>query len=54
MPVYEYCCENCGKIFSIQMSMSDHEKENIICPDCNKGRVVQQYSAFYAKTGKKS
>ena len=54
MPSYEYRCEKCAKVFSIQLSMSEHDKENITCPDCKEGRVVQQYSAFYAQTSKKS
>ena len=54
MPIYEYCCENCGKIFSLQLSMSEHEKGNLACPECKGGRIVQQYSPFYAKTSKKS
>lgn len=54
MPTYEYLCENCAKMFSIQVSMSEHEKGDIKCPYCKGNRVVQQYSAFYAKTSKKS
>lgn len=54
MPTYEYSCISCGKVFSVQMSMAEREKENITCPVCKEGRVVQQYSPFYAKTSKKS
>lgn len=54
MPTYEYRCENCAKSFSIQVSIAEHEKATITCPDCKEGRVVQQYSSFYAKTSKKS
>ena len=54
MPTYQYSCMNCGKIFSIQLSMSEHETGNITCPDCLDRRIVQQYSTFYAKTSKKS
>lgn len=54
MPTYEYRCDNCGKSFSLRMSMAEHEKGSLTCPDCKGGRIVQQYSAFYAKTSKKS
>jgi putative FmdB family regulatory protein len=54
MPTYEYRCENCAKLFSIQMSMLEHDKGKITCPDCKGNRIVQQYSTFYAKTSKKS
>jgi putative FmdB family regulatory protein len=54
MPVYEYRCSNCGKSFSLQLSMTEHDNGVLTCPDCNGGEIVQQYSAFYAKTSKKS
>lgn len=54
MPIYEYSCKNCGKIFSIQLSMSEHEAGNISCPACLDRRIVQQYTPFFAKTSKKS
>lgn len=54
MPIYEYRCDDCGKEFSIKLSMSEHEKGSITCPACRGGRVVQQYSSFFAKTSKKS
>jgi putative FmdB family regulatory protein len=54
MPTYDYRCETCGKLFSIHLSMAEHEKASITCPDCREGKVVQQYSSFYAKTSKKS
>lgn len=54
MPIYEYCCTNCGKLFSRQMKMSEHDKGDLECPECGGRQIVQQYSTFYAKTAKKS
>lgn len=54
MPTYEYRCENCSKLFSIRMSMSEHGKGIISCPDCKESRIIPHYSTFYAKTSKKS
>ncbi|MDD2309716.1 MAG: zinc ribbon domain-containing protein [Desulfuromonadaceae bacterium] len=54
MPVYEYRCKSCGKVFTLQLSISEHEKGKITCPDCKGSKVVQQYSTFFAKTSKKS
>ncbi|UFS71929.1 hypothetical protein LPW11_06985 [Geomonas sp. RF6] len=54
MPTYEYRCETCSQTFVVQMSMSDHEKAEIICPSCQKATSIPQYSAFYARTSKKS
>lgn len=54
MPIYEYQCELCGQIFSVKMSMVEHEQGNVTCPACKKSRVIPHYSAFFAKTSKKS
>lgn len=54
MPIYEYSCADCGKLFSVQLSMSEHEKGNIACPDCKTGHIVPHYAAFSVKTSKKS
>lgn len=54
MPIYEYRCMNCGKIFSLQLSMAEREVKNITCPDCMGDDIVQQYPSFFAKTSKKS
>jgi len=54
MPTYDFRCESCTKTFSVTMSMSERDKGNIACPGCKEGKVVQLYSAFYAKTSKKS
>ncbi|WP_243373375.1 FmdB family zinc ribbon protein [Geotalea sp. SG265] len=53
MPTYEYRCEKCANRFSMNMNISEHDKGAVICPNC-RGPVVQQYTAFYAKTSKKS
>jgi putative FmdB family regulatory protein len=54
MPTYEYRCTKCEKVFSVVMSMAEHDQTNVRCPACGSGEVVQQYSTFYAKTSKKS
>lgn len=54
MPVYEYCCDKCGKKFSVKLHMAEHEEGHLVCPDCKSEHVIPQYSPFYAKTSKKS
>ena len=54
MPTYEYYCENCSSTFSAKMSISDHDAGKITCPECQKSQTVQQFTAFFAKTAKKS
>ena len=54
MPTYEYLCRKCGKKFTVVMSMTEHDRDQVRCPDCKSQQVVQQFSVFYAKTSKKS
>jgi putative FmdB family regulatory protein len=54
MPLYEYLCEDCHKTFSKVLTLNEHDKENIKCPFCGSKKVVQEASAFFAVTGKKS
>ena len=54
MPVYEYRCEKCGKIFSLTLRMEEHGRGGISCPQCKSTSVVQQFTPFFAKTSKKS
>ncbi len=54
MPTYEYRCEGCNHEFSVVMSMSEHDRGGVVCPQCKGGAVVQRYSAFTAKTSRKS
>jgi putative FmdB family regulatory protein len=52
MPTYEYRCQKCNKEFTLMMSMVEHDKASVSCPYCKSTDVVQQYSVFFAKTGK--
>jgi putative FmdB family regulatory protein len=54
MPIYEYRCEKCKKVFTLTLSMAEHDKGGIKCPHCQSPKVVQQFTTFYAKTSKKS
>lgn len=54
MPTYEYRCEKCGKRFTRMESISGHGAKRPVCPKCKSRKVEQVFSAFYAKTAKKS
>ncbi len=54
MPTYEYRCEKCEKNFSVLMRIEEHDKGRAACPVCKGTSVIQQYTAFFAKTSKKS
>ena len=54
MPTYEYRCEKCRKRFSRVETISQHGKKRPKCPKCGSAKVMQVFSSFFAKTGKKS
>ena len=54
MPTYSYRCEECQKTFSLQMTIADHDKAKVKCPECGSRKVRQHYGAFSVKTPKKS
>jgi len=54
MPTYTYMCKDCKKSFTQMMSVSEHDKNKIVCPKCKGKKVEQQYAAFFAVTAKKS
>lgn len=50
MPVYEYECPSCEKVFEVQQRMSDEPLKN--CPDCEaEVRKLVSVSSFQLKGG---
>jgi putative FmdB family regulatory protein len=43
MPIYEYCCQACGRDFEILVMGSD---EKISCPHCDSVKVKRMLSCF--------
>ena len=54
MPVYEYACKECGKRFTLILSIAEYEKARPTCPKCKSTKVEQMPAAFFAVTSKKS
>ena len=54
MPVYDYVCKDCHKSFEKVLTLSEHDKETIVCPKCGSKNVEQEMAEFYAVTSKKS
>ncbi len=50
MPIYEYECKKCEKIFEVQQKISDDPLSQ--CPDCGSGveKLISQ-SSFHLKGG---
>jgi len=54
MPTYEYICKECGKKFTLVMTIGEHDKKKPRCPKCASNKTEQCVHAFYAQTSKKS
>lgn len=55
MAMYEFVCEDCEKTFTVTERISEHEgHEHPKCPECGSKKTNQLFSAFFAKTSRKS
>ena len=54
MPIYDFKCEKCNNIFTMTLSISEHEIKNFKCPKCKSVRIRQEITPFQTKTSKKS
>ena len=48
MPIYEYVCKDCHKSVEKILTLVEHDKEPIACPDCGSKNVDQEAAAFFA------
>ncbi|MBZ5535731.1 MAG: zinc ribbon domain-containing protein [Acidobacteriia bacterium] len=54
MPIYEFECLKCKKIFSLVIPLSEYEKKKPECPKCGSKQVEQVVEECYVVTSKKS
>jgi len=54
MPVYDYLCKDCQKSFELVLTLSEHDRDTIVCPKCGSKNIEQDVAEFYAVTSKKS
>ncbi|MFC2103067.1 FmdB family zinc ribbon protein [Bacteroidota bacterium] len=55
MPTYEYRCNKCNKLFSLQMTISEYEKrKSLKCQYYKSNSVKRIFSSFSAVTSSKS
>jgi putative FmdB family regulatory protein len=47
MPIYEYCCEDCGTKFE-KLVRRASETAELECPSCGKSHLKQELSTFAA------
>ena len=54
MPMYEFQCQDCGKEFSLALSLKELEVGGMECPSCKNKRLESLVTGFFAKTSRKS
>lgn len=54
MPLYEYQCLDCEKIFTVALSIAERERIVVQCPGCDSKKVRQRITSFVAKTASKT
>lgn len=47
MPIYEFSCLNCGKVFE-KLVLKDKEIYELRCPYCNSKNIKKLISNFYS------
>lgn len=45
MPIFEYRCKKCNRIFE-SLVFSSRDTKGICCPDCGSGEVEKMLSSF--------
>jgi putative FmdB family regulatory protein len=50
MPLYEYRCRQCGKVYEQIRRMADADRD-LECPECRSREVERLLSSFATSTG---
>lgn len=54
MPLYDFKCLDCKKMFEVARSIDDYDAKKIRCPKCASKNVERQWSSVFVETSKKS
>ena len=55
MPVYEFHCKKCSKVFDEKETFAEHDKHpQVKCPDCGSADVEEVMIPVGVKTSRKS
>ncbi|MGQ9679059.1 MAG: FmdB family zinc ribbon protein [bacterium] len=45
MPIREFCCSSCGRIFE-ELIRHENEEKNLVCPNCGSSGIRRVFSVF--------
>ncbi|MBP9021132.1 MAG: zinc ribbon domain-containing protein [Syntrophobacterales bacterium] len=51
MPIYEFKCKNCGRVFEV-LFRTRQEQLKVLCPDCRSEKAERVMSVFGSKVEK--
>jgi putative FmdB family regulatory protein len=54
MPVYEYHCGKCRREVRVTLSIKEHDKAKVACPQCGSRALRPLLSTFFSQTSRKS
>ena len=54
MPIYEYRCLDCEKVFTVAISLSERNRDVFNCPGCKGRNVEQVFTGVMVKTDSKT
>ncbi|PYN91317.1 MAG: zinc ribbon domain-containing protein [Candidatus Rokuibacteriota bacterium] len=54
MPQYEYFCEKCQREVTVPMTISQHDKGGVVCPQCQSRDLKPLVGTFFTQTSRKS
>jgi len=54
MPVYEFVCLECGREFTLVLSVHEYERRDVSCPQCRSKMIERLVTSCEVITSKKS
>ena len=54
MPIYDFTCLECGREFTLVLSLSEHDQKQFVCPHCDSTAVERRVTTCEVITSKKS
>jgi putative FmdB family regulatory protein len=54
MPTYEFGCLDCGREFTLVLSLNEYERRYVSCPHCMSKRIERLVTTCEVITSRKS
>lgn len=54
MPIYEFACLDCGKDFSLTLTLREYEHVHAVCPHCKSTVIERLVTSCEVVTARKS